>query len=104
MVQYGGHLYHAAPTTSGLAVASFVVSLVGIAGCLAFAPLVLITAVPAIAMGHVARTQIKRSNGALGGDGLAIAGLVIGYVQIALMCAGFILGASLLVFAKDLFR
>ena len=42
------------------------------------------TAVPGVICGHKALTKIKYSNGALAGQGLAIAGLVTGYIGIAL--------------------
>ena len=63
--------------TSGLAVASLVfgiLSLLGLAVC--GAPLV------AIACGHSALGQIKRSAGQLAGRGIAIAGLVTGYLAL----------------------
>ena len=39
-----------------------------------------LTGLPAIAAGHMARRQIRRSGGAYSGDGLAVAGLIMGYV------------------------
>jgi hypothetical protein len=36
--------------------------------------------IPAVVFGHIALSQIKRSAGRLGGAGLAIAGLVLGYL------------------------
>lgn len=41
-------------------------------------------AIVAIVSGHMARSEIRRSNGQLEGDGMAVAGLVLGYLQIAL--------------------
>jgi len=41
--------------------------------------------IPAIVFGHIALSQIKRSAGRLGGRGLAIAGLVMGYLGIAMI-------------------
>jgi hypothetical protein len=41
----------------------------------------------AVIFGHIALSQIKRSMGALTGRGMAIAGLVLGYVGIALLIA-----------------
>jgi hypothetical protein len=41
----------------------------------------------AVIFGHIALSQIKRSMGALTGRGMAIAGLVLGYVGIALLVA-----------------
>jgi len=60
--------------TSAGAIWSFVLSLLSF---LCFGPL---TGIPAIICGHVAHSNIKRSQGTLTGDGLAIAGLVIGYL------------------------
>ena len=58
-------------TTSAGAVWSFVLSLLSF---ICFGPL---TGIPAIICGHVARSNIKRSQGNLTGDGLAVAGLVV---------------------------
>lgn len=65
------------PQTNGLAVTSMVLGLAGLlAGCL--------TGLPAVICGHIALGQIKRSAGALGGRGMAVTGLVLGYLWIAL--------------------
>ena len=61
--------------TSGLAIASLVL------GIFLFFPL----SIPAIIVGHIALSQIKKSAGGIGGRGLAIAGLVLGYLGIALI-------------------
>lgn len=58
-----------APKTNGLAIAAFVLSLLGFA----LLPVIL---------GHVALGQVKRTGDA--GAGFAIAGLVIGYLTCAL--------------------
>lgn len=57
--------------TSGRAVASLVTGILG-----AFWP----SAVAAIVLGHISRSEIRRSNGLLKGRGMAIVGLVLGYV------------------------
>jgi hypothetical protein len=59
----------AAPSTNGLAIASFVFSLLWLAG---------LGSLLAIIFAASARRKIKRSRGRETGDGLAIAGLVIG--------------------------
>lgn len=64
---------HAPRATSGLAIASLVTSLT----CLAPA---------AIICGHMALSRIRKSGGQLGGYGMALAGLIIGYVTIPLIC------------------
>ena len=63
------------PTTNGLAIASLVL---GIA-CLCTG----LCAIPAVICGHIALAQINRSGGMEQGRGMAIAGLVIGYVFLA---------------------
>jgi hypothetical protein len=65
--------------TAGLAVASLVL---GILGLVAIGPL---GAIPAVICGHIARSRISASQGALEGEGMALAGLIMGYVNIALM-------------------
>ena len=76
--------------TSAGAVWSFVLSLLSL---LCLGPL---TGIPAIICGHVSYSNIKKSQGTLTGGGLAIAGLVMGYIATVgwiLMFALGILGA-----------
>lgn len=42
-------------------------------------------------MGHMAHSQIKKSNGQETGDGLAIAGLIIGWLGVAFIAIWVIL-------------
>ncbi len=56
----------------------------GIAG---WVLLPLLAAIVAIVSGHMARAEIRRSQGALQGDGLALAGLILGYGNLLLMVA-----------------
>jgi hypothetical protein len=44
----------------------------------------LFTAIPAVICGHVAYSRIRRSAGALSGEGLALGGLITGYMGIAI--------------------
>jgi hypothetical protein len=53
-------------------------------GILSFVCVGIFAAIPAVICGHVARSAIRRSRGELGGEGLALAGLVLGYIAIAL--------------------
>ncbi len=57
--------------TSGKAIASLILSILWLYG---------VGSLVAIFLGHSARTDIRNSNGNITGDGLALAGLVIGYV------------------------
>ena len=66
------------PKNCGLAIWSLVL---GILGLTCF---YILTAIPAVICGHLALSRIKRSTGALTGNGLAIGGLVTGYVGIAM--------------------
>lgn len=45
----------------------------------------LLTALPAIITGHIARSKVKASGGAIGGGGMALAGLILGYGSFALI-------------------
>lgn len=60
-------------TTSTLAIISLV------AGILGWTLLPLLGSVGAIITGHMARGEIRKSAGTIDGDGLAIAGLVLGW-------------------------
>jgi type IV pilus assembly protein PilA len=65
-----------AAQTSGKAVASLVF------GILAWT-IPLVMSIPAVVLGHISRSEIRKSAGRLKGDGLALAGLILGYVSIA---------------------
>jgi hypothetical protein len=63
--------------TPGLAIASLVFGIISvIGGAILFVPMVL-----AIVFGHIAHARIRK-NPTLGGGGIALAGLVLGYVSI----------------------
>jgi hypothetical protein len=53
-----------------------------------------ITSILAVVFGHVALSQIKRSQGGQRGRGMAIAGLVLGYVGIVALIAIIVVIAS----------
>lgn len=72
--------------TSGKATASLVT---GIIGLLCLTPV----AIAAVILGHLAKNEIKRSGGRLGGDSRATAGLVLGYIGIALIPLMLIMAA-----------
>lgn len=63
---------------SGKAVTSFVLSIIGIFVC------PFIFSILAIILGFVARSEINNSGGLLTGEGLALAGIIIGFAGIAL--------------------
>jgi hypothetical protein len=68
--------------TSPLAIWSLVLGILGILLLLVcIGPLF---AIPAVVCGHMAYARIKRSGGALAGEGMALAGLITGYASIGL--------------------
>jgi hypothetical protein len=54
-------------------------------GILSWVMLPVIGPIVAVVAGHMARAEIRASNGQVGGGGMAMAGLVLGYLQIALL-------------------
>jgi hypothetical protein len=73
------------PKTSGLAIASLV------CGIAAWTLLpILVTAVAAVVTGQMAKREIKSKQGALSGNGMATAGLILGWIQIALVSLALI--------------
>ncbi len=69
---------------SGLAVASLMLGIIG--SLTVFVGVGLLLAVLAVILGHIALTKIKKSSGTIAGGGMAIGGLVTGYLTLAL-CA-----------------
>ncbi|HUH91168.1 MAG TPA: DUF4190 domain-containing protein [Lysobacter sp.] len=71
------------PAASGRRTSTMaIISLV--AGVLGWTVLPMLGSIVAIITGHLARSEIRRDNGNVEGDGLAIAGLVLGYAMVAL--------------------
>ncbi|MDP9264420.1 MAG: DUF4190 domain-containing protein [Acidobacteriota bacterium] len=60
--------------TDGKAIASLVLGLLGVVICVA--------GIPAIILGHISRSNIQKSNGRLKGEGMATAGMVLGYLTV----------------------
>ncbi len=56
----------------------------------------LVTAIPAVICGHIARSKIRKSSGALGGKGVATAGLILGYIALVLGIMGIPLLVSMI--------
>ncbi|MBO9662838.1 DUF4190 domain-containing protein [Dokdonella sp.] len=72
-----------APRTSGTAVASLVF------GVLSWFALPVIGAILAIVLGHSARGEIRRAPpGTVDGDGMAIAGLILGWAHVVIVVLG----------------
>jgi len=74
-------------TTSNMAVISLVAGILG----LTFFPL--LGSIVAVITGPMAKKEIFNSGGELTGEGMATAGMVLGWVAIALMVFGLCIGA-----------
>ena len=55
-----------------------------VAGILGWTLLPFLGSLGGIIFGHMARGEIRRSNGQLDGDGLAVTGLVLGWINVML--------------------
>ena len=71
--------------TSSLAVALLVCGLLG------WTLLPAIASIAAIITGHMARAEIRRNPDTMDGDGLAVAGLVLGWAMVVLSALGILL-------------
>ena len=76
------------PVTNGLAIASLICSLGGLLTC--------ISAPVGIVLGHMAKRQIRQTGEQ--GEGLAVAGLWVGYILTGLGLLGIIAWFALLAF------
>jgi len=72
------------PKTSPLAITSLVTGLLG------WTLLPLLGSLVAIVTGHMARSEIRRSRGVLDGDGLAVVGLVLGWLPVLIGVLGLV--------------
>ena len=76
--------------TSTLAIVSLV------AGIVSWFMAPFLGAIIAVITGHMAKNEIRRSMGLIAGNGMATAGLVLGYLQLGLTIAGLCVAAVLL--------
>ena len=72
--------------TSGKAITSLILSLLWLYG---------LGSLLAIIFGHIARAEIKNSNGKLTGSGLALAGLIIGYISLGVVVIGILAAVAI---------
>ena len=75
-------------SSSGQTSTTAIVSL--ISGLLGWTLLPLIGSLVAIVAGHIARAETRRNPQTLEGDGMAVAGLVLGYAMVAIAVASVI--------------
>jgi type II secretory pathway pseudopilin PulG len=83
--------------TSGLAVASLVFGIISLMG----AAILIVPVILAVVFGHVSLAKIRRDRN-LGGSGMAITGLVLGYVSIVfgVLMAGLLAAMAIPAFVK----
>jgi hypothetical protein len=72
--------------TNGFAIAALVLGIVWVYW---------IGSILALIFGYIAKGQIDRSGGAEGGRGMAIAGIVLGWIGVGILLLALVLGASL---------
>jgi len=91
MTEYSNQPYQTPPAkpNSNMAIASLVLGILG------WTILPGLASIAAIITGHMAKNEIKGSMGQLGGDGIATAGLVMGYasvvIGICILCVAVVL-------------
>jgi len=84
MTDYSNQPYQAPPAipNSNMALASLILGILG------WTLLPTLGAIAAVITGHMAKKEIRENAGALGGDGMATAGLILGYANLAItLCA-----------------
>jgi type IV pilus assembly protein PilA len=69
--------YYVEPQTDGKATGSLILGILSLV-CFSF-----FAGIPAVILGHISRKNIRQSMGRLKGDGMALAGLIMGYISIA---------------------
>lgn len=96
---YGyGYYSYPTPQTSGWAIASLICSIAGMV------MLGVIFSVVGVIFGHIAMREIKNSNGWRGGQGMALAGLIVGYIGLGLSLIVLTLYFLYLTFIVTLFQ
>lgn len=92
MTEQTNQSYQTPPTkpNSNMALASLILGILG------WTVLPGLASIAAIVTGHMAKKEIKESMGQLGGDGMAVAGLVMGYASVAIfVCVCLFVGGMM---------
>jgi hypothetical protein len=85
-----------APATPLIAIWALVLGILSLVFIFSF-PLALPIGIAAVVCGHRARSRIRQSSGALRGTGLALTGLIVGYVGLAIAITFCAFAATMLV-------
>jgi hypothetical protein len=80
------------PPTDSLAIWSLVLGILNFVCCIPFVPAVL-----AVVLGGKSKKKIRASGGALTGEGMAQAAVILGWIGIALDAVGCVVGAIFLI-------
>jgi Domain of unknown function (DUF4190) len=80
------YVQQAGQKTNGFAIASMVLGIIWIYW---------IGSILALVFGYIARSQIRRSQGTQGGDGMAMAGIVLGWIGIGVLLLLIVLGVGI---------
>jgi hypothetical protein len=91
--QYNTPLPPVGPRNSTMAI----ISLIG--GIAGLTVLPVLGSLAGIIFGHIAKNEIKKSGGMIGGNGMATWGLVLGYIAIGLAVCGCIVYAGFMIWA-----
>ena len=97
MSDYNSAPSYSPPPNSSMAVVSLV------AGILGWTFIPLLGSIVAVITGHMAKKEIRESGGRLGGDGLATAGLILGYVSLGIGLVGLCIALFVLVLIPLIF-
>ncbi len=81
----------ATPPTSGMAIGSLIASIAG------FIIVPILGGIVGLILGYVAKKQIRESEGTLAGEGLATAGIIMGWIQVALLVVFVVLPICVIV-------
>jgi type IV pilus assembly protein PilA len=79
--------YFGEPKTDGKATGSLILGILSLL-CFSF-----LAGIPAVILGHMSRKSIRESMGRLKGDGMALAGLIMGYISVAFIPVVLIIAA-----------
>ena len=82
--QAGSHHQHYNSRNDGMAIASLVCGILGLILCGLF------TGIPAIICGHISLSRIKSATTPIQGKGMAITGLILGYLSVILSIVSII--------------
>lgn len=94
---YYAPIYPPAPRqqVSAFAIASLVTSI------LSWFVIPFVGGIVAVVLGHIAHNEIRKANGAIGGRGMALAGLILGYVQIVFTILAIVIVIWLIIVFSD---